>query len=567
MAARSQAGMEARPTRTARASTALRYAAVFLGLFGMSVALQFAAGAYVDEFSGHPDEPAHYVTGLMVRDYIAAGFPPHPFKFAEEFYLHYPKMAMGHWPPLFYILQAAWMLIFSESHASVIALMAALAAALAFTVYIVLRNEYGWKAGLAAAAALLALPLVQQFDGMVMTEIPVALFCLWACLFFGRYLETASWRDAAGFGAMASLAIMTKGSALALALAPPVALALSRRWKLLKRPATWLAAAIVGLLCGPWYLLTLRMAENGWTSKFSAGFVMEAALFNTGRMITMVGPPLAALAVLGAHAKARLGGMWSALAALIASVWVFQSLVPASIDERHLLTAAPALVILAAAGTEWLARRVPLQFPYKSGALAAVAGLLFAATSFTVPRASDRALGPVAALLTRPDLRNDVILVSSQYDGEGIVIAQMAEHEQRPGHIILRASKVLAESTWEGTHYKTLYRTPAEVLKFLDSVPVGVIVLDNTPGLKDHPHHRQLQEVIRENPARFRLLGSFPLDGRPRIPGEQVLVYQVLDNQGKPAGKIRIDMKYMLNRSISDLSVRPGPAANNHRNA
>jgi hypothetical protein len=550
MAARSQAGVKERLKPAGRAGATLRFAAAFLALFGMAAALQLAAGAYRDEFSGHPDEPAHYVTALMVHDYIAAGFPPHPFQFAEDFYLHYPKMALGHWPPFFYILQAAWMMAFPTSHASVIALMAALAAALALTVCIAVRNDYGWAAGLAAAALLLALPLVQQFDGMVMTEIPVALLCLWATLFLGRYLETASWRDSAGFGIVASLAIMTKGSALALALAPPIALALSARWHLLKRLATWLPAGIAGLLCGPWYFLTLRMAENGWTSQFGPGFVLEAALFNTGKMIMIAGPPLAAVAALGVYAKARLGGKWAALAALIASVWIFQSLVPASIDERHLLTAAPPAVIFIAPGIEWLARRFPLRFRYTPAALATAAGLLFTATSFAVPPASDRALGPVASLLLRPDLRDDVILVSSQFDGEGIVIAQVAEHERRPGHIILRGSKVLAESTWEGTHYRTLYKTPAEVMKFLDGMPVGVIVLDNTPGHKDHPHHRQLQEAIHENPARFRLLGTFPADGRPRIPGEQVLVYQVLDTTGKPTGKIRIDMKYMMNRSI-----------------
>ena len=52
------------------------------------------------------------MTGLMVRDYIAAGFPDSPFRFAENYYLHYPKVAIGHWPPVFYSIQAAWMLIF-----------------------------------------------------------------------------------------------------------------------------------------------------------------------------------------------------------------------------------------------------------------------------------------------------------------------------------------------------------------------------------------------------------------------------------------------------------------------
>lgn len=31
----------------------------------------------------------------MIRDYIANGFPASPMKFAEEYYVHYPKVAFG----------------------------------------------------------------------------------------------------------------------------------------------------------------------------------------------------------------------------------------------------------------------------------------------------------------------------------------------------------------------------------------------------------------------------------------------------------------------------------------
>ena len=80
--------------------------------FSITVLLQWASGTYHSDFGGYPDEPGHYVTGLMVRDYIAAGFPDSPSRFAENYYLHYPKVAIGHWPPVFYSIQAAWMLIF-----------------------------------------------------------------------------------------------------------------------------------------------------------------------------------------------------------------------------------------------------------------------------------------------------------------------------------------------------------------------------------------------------------------------------------------------------------------------
>ena len=70
----------------------------FLMFFAFAVVLQAWHGAYSAEFSGNPDEPAHYVTGVMVRDYLAS-FPWHPpMPFARDFYDHYPIVAIGHWP-------------------------------------------------------------------------------------------------------------------------------------------------------------------------------------------------------------------------------------------------------------------------------------------------------------------------------------------------------------------------------------------------------------------------------------------------------------------------------------
>ena len=89
------------------------------------VALQWSAGAYRSEFGAHPDESAHYVTGLMVRQYVAGRAPQPPFAFARAYYEHYPKVAIGHWPPAFYLLQTGWTLLFSASRISVLLLMAA----------------------------------------------------------------------------------------------------------------------------------------------------------------------------------------------------------------------------------------------------------------------------------------------------------------------------------------------------------------------------------------------------------------------------------------------------------
>src|SRR5258705_5496858 len=86
---------------------------------GVTVALQILGGAYQAEFGGYPDEPAHYVTSLMVRDYIAGMDYTDPMTFARNYYAHYPKVAIGHWPPFLYLIQGLWMLVLPTSRTSI----------------------------------------------------------------------------------------------------------------------------------------------------------------------------------------------------------------------------------------------------------------------------------------------------------------------------------------------------------------------------------------------------------------------------------------------------------------
>ena len=50
----------------------------FAVLLGFVVTLQALGGAYASGFGGYPDEPAHLVTSLMVRDFIAGLDFRHP---------------------------------------------------------------------------------------------------------------------------------------------------------------------------------------------------------------------------------------------------------------------------------------------------------------------------------------------------------------------------------------------------------------------------------------------------------------------------------------------------------
>ena len=84
-------------------------AAAFLLFFVVTLFLQYESGAFHSEFAGYPDESAHYVTGLMVRDYLAGFHYSEPRKFAEDYYGRFPKVAFGLWPPLLSLLESCWM--------------------------------------------------------------------------------------------------------------------------------------------------------------------------------------------------------------------------------------------------------------------------------------------------------------------------------------------------------------------------------------------------------------------------------------------------------------------------
>ena len=74
---------------------------VFLAYFGITILLQWASGTYAGDFGGYPDEPGHYVTGLMVRDYVAERFPDSPMTFAENYSCIIPKVALDTGRPYF----------------------------------------------------------------------------------------------------------------------------------------------------------------------------------------------------------------------------------------------------------------------------------------------------------------------------------------------------------------------------------------------------------------------------------------------------------------------------------
>ncbi|MGA3098108.1 MAG: glycosyltransferase family 39 protein [Bryobacteraceae bacterium] len=496
------------------------------------MAIQWRGAAFRGEFGGSADEPAHYITGLMVHDYLAAGLPSGPLEYARSYYRHYPKVALGHWPPLFYVVQAVWELVFGPSRVSLMILMAVIAAALATVLCDWASREYSLGAGICLAVLLVTHPAIAEYSRMVMAETLMALLVLLAVLAWGSYLETERWQAAAWFGLWSTLALLTKGTGIALALVPPLSVLLSRRWRLVSRFSFWLPAIPVVAFAGPWYLLAPD-AQHESVARFGGlqfiGSRILGTLAGWQRMLGVV-PVLAGMAGMllwGIRIRRGApGARWLAGACILASAYICRLLVGAW-EERHLLTTLPVLFMFAWAPVAWLFS-VPLKSLHqrmKSILAGAVTTVVAAANIYALPPTPQFGFAEVAQhLASSAPLRDEVFLICSDASGEGMFISEVAMREKRPGHVILRASKVLASMDFMGWRYRSLFDGQESVLRYLESVPVGIVIIDD--AARERPHGNLLAKSMRDHPEKWELELRYP-PSRPasRQYGE-ILVYR-----------------------------------------
>ena len=511
-----------------RSNQAAHWILVVYLFIAVAFGWQKMGGAYESEFGGHPDEAAHYVTGLFVRDALAALpkcvaqrslQPLAPFKGKEgEFYRHYPKVALGVWPPAFYVVQSAWTFLFGVSRFSILLLMAVLAGAVASLLYRAVRTEFGTWPAVAAAVLWLSSPLVRESYSLVMAEMLSTLTMFGATLAWGRYLDERRGRDAVWFGVLAGAAIMTKGTGLALALMCFFSVVFARRWWVFSKRATWMAVAVVLIIAGPWtWLFRAEGTRVGGWEDNSGGLSWEftrQALVAYGQVLGLaIGVAVAAFALVGWLARGfgagPRAGRWAALGGLVLGVFVFQSILPVGLEARHLVSATPALLMLAMAGVQVIARSGPLRVegPEQQRREYLWVVLLMLLTlpmeAIQLPKKGYAGFAPVAEYLLANAPAGSRILISSDARGEGMFISEVAMRDHRPNLIIERASNSLVEESskkWNGRESRDRFLDDEALLAYLTAGPISYIVLDDTVlHPKRASYHDQIKRVVADN--------------------------------------------------------------------
>ena len=528
----------------------------------LAVLLQYRSGTYASEFGHEPDEPSHVVTALMFHDYITSAIPQHPVRYAENYYLHYPKVAIGMWPPFFYLLAAIWMCIFPASHGSLLVFIAVNCALIATLVALVVRRRFGALLGCLSGALFVSFYLIQYGTSLFMVDVTVALFAFASMLLLVRFFQTERTVDAVWFGIVTGLAILTKGNAMALILMVPLMIAGLRRWSILRRPGLYVSAALVAIVGGPWQLVTMRMLKTSvplvpvdtpriWHMVSGyAGYVLES----TGYLVLLV--VLLGLATClweafrTPRAPAAIETM--GLASLACAVYLFDVAMAAypGPESRYITPLFPVVPVFFAAGIARVCDWLPAGLHRRSW-LRPVAALLvlaiYAVMTFATPARPPLGYTQAVETLSWPGLDSDgVILVSADGFGEGALVAGVALRDRRPARFVLRGSKVINEGRWSVRIHDPLLRTPEEMQRYLQSVPVDAVVVDRTAPLWQQDTDT-LIKTLTANHESWRLETEIPASGSRR----NILVYRYVGPRD-PFSKrnIQLRLRFTLGRDL-----------------
>ncbi len=131
--------------------------------------------------------------------------------------------------------------------------------------------------------------------------------------------------------------------------------------------------------------------------------------------------------------------------------------------------------------------------------------------AFEKPRKDVSGYGTAArALVGDPSLMLSPFLIASDSFGEGAFVAGVALAEERPGHVVLRATKVLGTSDWIGRNYVSTFASADEMDAWLEQVPVGIVAFDDSTQTHHwYEHQDLLREVVDSDPERWVPVGEF----------------------------------------------------------
>jgi len=500
--------------------SAIAYSLAFTAL---CLLIQVVSGGYQSDRGQTNDEAAHFVSSLMIFDYVFGHLGENPMSFAKNYYAHFPRVAIGHWPPVFELTQAV-LFLFGRNGTTAMVFQAVVAGLAAGLPAAVVSRRAGPLLGLIAGAIVFLSPFALFLTNTVMADNFLAVLVFATGLAWDQAYKRATWGWCLCFAGLASAAIMTKGNGFGLALLPPLYLLIKRDLGALFKPKIILSGLIVGVLVVPWYVATYKYAASGWRYTWGWSFTSIALPGYLAGVVASVGLPVAlgyVLGIIGAFRRTPLKGQddLELHAALSLAMLIFAILAPADITPRYLIPALPSMSVVALFGLWRLADSIPgfvsHPFQLREGVIIAVV-LISIATIFEKPHVEPFNAARVVALIEEQKSPNPLVLTSGSVRFEGSMIAAFAEQESTPVHFVVRGTKVLASGDFMGFTYKARFQGTKDMKDWILANQIGYVVIsDNSDGSR-FSHNATLRALLGADGSHFKKIG--------RIVNEQAYV-------------------------------------------
>jgi len=496
----------------------------------------------------YPDAPSHALNGVFYKDMLEEGKVLHPRSYAERYYVQYPSLTVGVYPPVFYTIEAIFFKFLGVSH------LAAKLAILLFTILganvFFLLSRIWFPLGLSVVGSILYLlqPATLFAQNNVMLEMPalsmsiVAVYCL--------YIGSETGKPLALFLAplFAALAFLTKQNTVFLLAIWPVWITLGRKWNIMKS-RHFLSGVFIGtIILIPWVIVNLSVGMSYMVNAaFDSYRVWSNCLYYLRCSSEIVSYPVILMSVLSLILFLKLKQQDAYRFSLLwgASVLLFLLLVKLR-EPRFATFLVPPLTLLVMQ-VLWLARSKVTFFRNHRRAW------LFLTTAIiclhlnpqTVVDARDiDGLDQAAGFVIR-----DLDCASVLYDGyfNSNFVFHLRARDDAKRVFVFRASKLIY-STMLSTElgYNELVREISEFYGILNAYSIKYVIQEEEDLLKTEANKR-LREWMRS--PRFRLVEEYPIASKGLKGFGNLLVYEYLDYEPKAIRRIELDMPVM-GRSI-----------------
>lgn len=446
------------------------------------------------------DETRHIMNGVFFRDLLVDRPLAHPFAYAYEYYAKYPAISVPHWPPLFYLVEALFFLVFG------ISVWASRLAILGFA----LLGAYFWyriaamygtrsRAWLSAFVFCL-LPSVMVFESVTMLEIPQVALCLGAIFFWLRWVENERAIDLWALAAFLVAALLTSQTSIFLVVFLGLDFLLNRRFRLLRRWQVWVALlASVGIVLS-WYLFSFRALTLSYQRAVGNDFqhVVHrwSLLFYILKLPEQLGLVLLAFACVGiAWSVFRQASRYRFLLLWMVSAYLCFTLIQEK-ESRHIFIWLPPLVYFSLLGIEAILPRRQWVWLFYGGI-----GLYFLVGAVRFQRPQLTGIEEAARfVLAQPG--SDIVYYQGNLNGAFIFYIRQSDPEKR--HLVARDKQVVATNIVYAR--RSVIDTPDQVLNFFETWGVRYAVIENKdvdPGLA------MVRQVLQSN--QFELMATYPI--------------------------------------------------------